>query len=653
MQLSVIIVNYNVRHFLGQCLLSVQKAMEGIDGEVWVVDNNSVDGSVNMIKNQFPWVKLIENKKNTGFSTANNQAIRESKGKYVLLLNPDTVVEENTFSKCLAFAADHPDLGGLGVKMIDGKGRFLPESKRALPTPWVSFYKIFGLAKLFPRSKKFGRYHLTYLDQNENHEVEILSGAFMLMSREALDKAGLLDEAFFMYGEDIDLSWRLIQAGFKNYYFSETQIIHYKGESTKKGSLNYVRVFYQAMIIFARKHFSSGGQRSFIFMIRMGVWMRALMAVGSRIWQKAFLPVTEALFIYSATFGIKEYWEYAHKLLKDDHPYPAAFDYLANPVYTLVFISFLAVAGAYKRPFRLRPLVTGAGAGFIAIATVSYLFPSINFSRMIVGLASLAVLLIGILLRGLVSLRETGSFFFSDNQRRRILIVGDETEATRITRLIQQELNYPVDIEGVVNVNEAVPSTLPNALGHFDRLDEIVRIFRIDEVVFANKSLSTQRIIQCMAQLGDEAVQYKIVPPDANYLVGPQVIHESLRAQPVHFILSSREIRIKKRLLDVAAGLLLLITFPLHFWLYRRPGHAWVNLLKVVGGKMHLVGYINASPAGLPPMRRGVLNMLHRVKGADQASEDHAQRLDSQYARLYSLELDLEILFKGFRRIGG
>lgn len=236
MKLSIVVVNYNVKYFLEQCLHSVFKASEQLETEVFVVDNRSVDGSVQMVREKFPQVKLIENQQNVGFSKANNQAIRQAKGEYILLLNPDTVVEDDTFEKITAFMDAHPDAGGLGVKMVDGKGKFLPESKRGLPTPAVAFYKIFGLAALFPRSKTFGQYHLTYLSNDEVHSVDVLSGAFMLLRRTALDKVGLLDESYFMYGEDIDLSYRLTQGGFCNYYFPHTRIIHYKGESTKKAA---------------------------------------------------------------------------------------------------------------------------------------------------------------------------------------------------------------------------------------------------------------------------------------------------------------------------------------------------------------------------------------------------------------------------------
>ena len=292
MRLSIIIVNYNVEHFLEQCLLSVRKACQGIEAEVIVVDNASVDGSVTMLRERFPEVILIDNKDNRGFSKANNQGITKSQGEYVLLLNPDTVVEEETFRTCIAFMDAHKDCGGLGIRMLDGKGNFLPESKRGLPTPEVAFYKIFGLSSLFPKSKRFARYHLGYLDENETHEVEILSGAYMFMRKSALDKVGLLDEDYFMYGEDIDLSYRLIKEGFKNYYLPEARIIHYKGESTKKTSVNYVFVFYNAMRIFARKHFSARHAKSFNKLIEVAIYARAGLSLVKRFFLRISSPFT-------------------------------------------------------------------------------------------------------------------------------------------------------------------------------------------------------------------------------------------------------------------------------------------------------------------------------------------------------------------------
>jgi GT2 family glycosyltransferase len=309
MKLSVIIVNYNVKYFLEQVLYSVRRAAEGLAVEVFVVDNNSVDESVAMVEEKFPEVILIANKDNPGFSIANNQAIRISKGEYVLLLNPDTVVEEDTFSKVIKFMDEHPDAGGLGVKMIDGSGTFLPESKRGFPSPWVAFCKTAGLSKFFPKSPTFNQYHLGYLDKNETHEIEVLSGAFMLMRKSVLDEIGLLDEAFFMYGEDIDLSYRIVKAGYKNYYFSDTTIIHYKGESTKKGSLNYVRAFYNAMIIFAEKHFEGEQAKLYVFMLKVAIYLKAFLTLVTNFFKKAIAPIFDIILIVAGMILLKDFWE--------------------------------------------------------------------------------------------------------------------------------------------------------------------------------------------------------------------------------------------------------------------------------------------------------------------------------------------------------
>lgn len=278
--LSIVIVNYNVCGFLEQCLLSLADAVKEMPHEIFVVDNASTDGSDTYIPRRFPQVKYIYNTGNVGFARANNQAMALSSGRYVLLLNPDTVVGESVLSEACRFLDDHPDAGALGVKMLDGDGRFLPESKRGFPSPWVSFCKIFGLAKIFPRSPRFGRYHLRYLDENEINRVDVLSGAFMLLRRSTLDRCGLLDEQFFMYGEDIDLSYRMTLTGRHNYYLP-LRIIHYKGESTKTESLRYVRIFYQAMLIFLRKHYPH--YKFFAqFSIRLAIYLRASAAAVRR-----------------------------------------------------------------------------------------------------------------------------------------------------------------------------------------------------------------------------------------------------------------------------------------------------------------------------------------------------------------------------------
>ena len=276
MKLSVIIVNYKVKHYLEQCLRSVAEASRGIAVEVIVVDNASGDGSVEYLRERFPDVTIIASEENLGFARANNLAIRNSHGQYVLLLNPDTIVAEDTFRDFISFMDSTPDAGGCGAYMLHTDGSFAPESRRGLPTPFVAFCKMSGLASLLPKSRTFGRYYMRYLNENEVNRIEIMSGAFMFLRRDALDKAGLLDEDFFMYGEDIDLSYRILKAGYNN-YFLPSRILHYKGESTVKSSYRYVHTFYRAMELFFNKHYA---HYSILLSlpIKLAIWGRAMLA---------------------------------------------------------------------------------------------------------------------------------------------------------------------------------------------------------------------------------------------------------------------------------------------------------------------------------------------------------------------------------------
>ena len=284
MDVSIIIVSYNVRYFLRQCLESVWNSVRksGLSVEVFVVDNNSSDHSVGYLRASFPAhrypnLNLIANTQNVGFGRANNQALQKATGRYVLFLNPDTIITEDTLSDCFGFAESHPDTGAIGVKMLSSRGTFSLESRRGLPTPWVAFCKMSGLCSIFPKSRWLGHYYMRYLDEREAAEIEIVSGAFMFCNHDALTRTGGFDEQFFMYGEDIDLSYRLLLEGYHNWYVP-TPIVHYKGESTQKGSYRYVHTFYKAMLIFFRKHF----RRTSIALtlpIQIAIILQALLAL--------------------------------------------------------------------------------------------------------------------------------------------------------------------------------------------------------------------------------------------------------------------------------------------------------------------------------------------------------------------------------------
>ena len=314
MKLSVVIVNYNVKYFLEQCLHSLEQAAMGIDHEVIVIDNASTDGSTEYITARFPKVKWMACRENNGFSKGNNIAIAHAKGEYILMLNPDTIVTKEAIEGCIAFMDNNADAGACGVYMLRTDGTFAPESRRALPTPFVAFCKMSGLSNLFPKSRTFGRYYMQYLDKEETNPIEIISGAYMMLRHKTIKKTGALDEDFFMYGEDIDLSYRILKSGYRNYYMP-LRILHYKGESTNKSSYRYVHTFYRAMQLFFKKHYS---HYSLIVSlpINIAIWTRALLAyVGNQFVHRKVTQETPS--INCIVLGSKQAIEEAGSILQE------------------------------------------------------------------------------------------------------------------------------------------------------------------------------------------------------------------------------------------------------------------------------------------------------------------------------------------------
>ncbi len=575
MKLSIVIVNYNVEFFLEQCLNSVLVAIKGIEAEVFVVDNSSVDGSVELVRNRFPWVKLIANTDNVGFSKANNQAILESTGEYVLLLNPDTLVQEDTFKKVCDFMDLHPDAGGLGVKMIDGKGNFLPESKRGLPTPAVAFYKIFGFSKFFPRSKRFGKYHLGFLDKEKNHEIDVLSGAFMMLRKSVLDKIGLLDEAFFMYGEDIDLSYRITLAGYKNYYFADTEIIHYKGESTKKGSLNYVYVFYNAMVIFARKHFSSRNAGLFSFFINVAIWFRASLAVANRFAKISWLPLLDILAISGLMWlSSNVYEQFSHKAL-DNTIIKVAF-----PLFAILWMVVLFFSSGYDRPFKISKLFKSSiYAAFIALVIYSLLPEEWRFSRLMILLGSSAALIYLVISRLFLKQLGIGIYGLSIEQHKRFILVGNQAELERLTLLVKSSYL------GEPEFFTLSPEDLP-------KLNDLVRLQRINEIIFSGKDLSARQIITQMTQVESNAVDFKIAPPESEFIIGSN----SIDSQGDYYLLEMSGIYTtsntrNKRLTDLLLSILFIAFSPILIFFQKKKMGFLSNLLFTLIGEYSWVGF--------------------------------------------------------------
>jgi len=650
MKLSIIIVNYNVEHFLEQCLHSVRKAVKNIPTEVFVVDNSSVDGSVEMVKKKFLEVKIIVNEKNVGFSRANNQAIKEAKGEYILLLNPDTVVQEDTFEKTVKFMDEKKDCGALGVMMLDGKGNFLPESKRGLPTPLVAFYKIFGLSFLFPKSKTFGKYHLGFLDKNKIHEVDVLAGAFMLVRKSVLDKIGLLDETFFMYGEDIDLSYRITQAGYKNYYFSETRIIHYKGESTKKSSVNYVLVFYNAMAIFAKKHFAKNQAKMFSLLIYFTIALRAGIAISKRFLKQIFVPLLDASILYAGLYFIKDYYEHNVKYVA----YPEKLVLLAFGAYVFIWLFSVFLSGGYDRPIRLQKIVRGIfwGTGII-LAMYALLPEEYRFSRALIligtGWATIAMLAT----RMLFHLFVIKDFILEGSTTKRLAIVGSEEEYKRVFSLVK-ESSLKSNFIGFVN-SENQESEIRNQesyLGKFSQLQEIIEIYKIDEVIFCSKNISSEKIIDAMSESN---IEFKIAPQGSFSIIGSNSIDTAgdLYTIDVNSVNKSSNRR-KKRIIDISISVICLSLLPVLIFVVKSPFSFIGNIFKVIFGFNSWIGYgevLNSEFRIQNYGRKGILSPADSLK-SNHVTPEVAERLNKIYAKDYSVRNDASIILKGIKNLG-
>jgi len=643
LKLSVIIVNYNVKHFLEQCLNSVFNSSKKIEVEVFVVDNHSVDGSCQMVKEKFQNVYLIENKENLGFSKANNQAIKIAKSEYVLLLNPDTVVEESTFEKIIEFMDSNAQAGGLGVKMIDGKGSFLPESKRGLPTPSVAFYKIFGISKIFPKSKTFNRYHLGFLNKEKIHEIEILSGAFMLLRKKALDKIGLLDETFFMYGEDIDISYRLILGGYKNYYFPETTIIHYKGESTKKGSINYVRMFYNAMAIFAHKHFSKGNANFFTFFITIAIWIRALFAIITRFIKNISTPLIDGIIIYSAFYFITKYWE--QYKYNGDGSYPIIFLNFVVPFYALLWVFSIFYLGGYLRPVKIKNVFKGIGLGTILILVFyALLSETMRFSRAILLIGTLLTFVLVPFFRFVLHFTKIKLFTLNKYRKKRIAIVGELDECNRVKQLLNiAKLQF--DIIGFVSVNGNNNELF---IGKTNELSEIVQIHKIDEIVFCSKDISSANVIKNMIALSAININYKIAGPESIAIIGSNSIDTAGDLYEIHLNSIAADInRRNKRLIDVILSIFLFAFFPIFVIIIKKPLQLIKNIALVMFGYRTWVGYSNSNNNLLPKLKQGIISPQISI-----IENNNSMQIDLMYAKDYKVSIDIICFFNKFKQLG-
>ena len=707
--LSVVIVNYNVRAFLEQALSSVTRAAEGLTVEIFVVDNGSADGSVEMLQDRFPDVRLIANRENVGFARANNQALRLACGRHVLLLNPDTIVQEDTLRTLLGFMAAHPEAGAVGCKILNPDGTFAPESRRAFPSPSVALYRMTGLNRLFPKSRRFGRYNLTYLPEDAVAEVDALSGSCMLVRRAALHAsraewekggtgewgngrmeegesdggdanhplpptpsrplsrslplslsqtgAGLLDEDFFMYGEDLDWCFRIQRAGWKIFYTPETQIIHYKGESTKKGELRYVRLFYGAMLRFAEKHFEQGPVWHLTWLLRLGIVTHALGLVVGRGLRRLALPLLDAVATYAVIMLVG-----LMRSAQTGTALSPLFLVAVAPIFALATVTGIASLRGYEhgRQTRLFPVLMGALLGGVGVAAASFFVKAIAFSRLVVLLGMPLVALALSAWRLAWQVRQMGP--------QRAVLVGGASEAQQLERLLDVHAQPPFILVGYVTPVEkgsasfeaSRTSALPR-FGPLRQLRDVVRLRRINHVVFATSVLSNTTVLEEVRGLRGLPVRCTMWTEHSDHLIGKASI-ASLKT-PAFVEAQEALVGLRNpaahRAFEITLALVGLLLHPL-VWLVARvrgPGSFVGRLARrtrqmpdVLGGRRALIGHRPEAPApaaawGLKP---GVFP-IENVLAPNLAEPEAARRVYGPYVRNRSFSLDWDILLQSMR----
>lgn len=641
MQLSIIVVNYNVKYFLEHCLLSVFRACEGLEAEVLVVDNASSDGSVDMVSARFPQAILMANTENVGFAKANNQAVAVAKGAYILYLNPDTILPEDALHKCYDYMQTHPNAGALGCRLVDGTGAFLPESKRGFPSAAVAFYKISGLSGLFPRSRRFNQYHVGYLSEHETHAVDVLVGCFMFCRKTVIDTVGSFDETYFMYGEDIDLSYRIKQAGFENVYFPETTVIHYKGESTKKGSLNYVRMFYQAMIIFAKKHFASSQKQAFVLLIQCAIYLRALLALVVRVFNIIKLPLLDAGVMLLALWSMKHLWV---TQVKTDTVYAPTLLWSFFSGYILVWLGTVFLSGGYDKPYKAARLMRGMlWGGIVTLAIYGLLPETVRFSRGITVLGALGATLLMVLVRWILQGLGIDSVAPDDTRRQRVLLVSD-AEGEQAVRQLWQQAHIEKQIIG--RIAPQSPDAR-HALGSLNELPQLAAMFQATEIIYVQSALSFQDIIHSMQACGT-FYEYKLHSAGTDSIIGSNSKNTAgdLYTTDIRYALATPAARRNKRLADISMALVGILLFPFLAFGLTQPLRWLPNMVQLLIGQKTWVGYVSQKP--FPPCKPYLL----ALDGGQLAPNDpRHESLIRWYAREYTVNDDIRRVLKHWRTL--
>jgi hypothetical protein len=635
--ISIVIVNYNVADALDNCLMSIHKANTGSRNlEIFVVDNNSVDNSVEMVEEKYPEVNLIVNRKNIGYAKANNIALKKASGKYILILNPDTILEEGTFEKMIAFAEKNEKAGAITSKLIRTNGKLDYACKRSFPSFKVALPRILGLSKIFPKSKTFGKYNLTYLDEDKTWEVEAICGAFMFIPLKVLNEVGYFDEDYFMYGEDLDLCFRIGKKGYRIFYYPEVHTIHLKGESTRKSNLSYARNFNGAMAIFVRKNFSS---TSFflIKILEVGILLRSFVSFMKRVLRLFLIPIFDfILLMIAGVAGVHIRFGF----------YPAGTLRLMIIFYAILWLALLVALGLYtrKKLLSLKDTFIAIITGFFVISSFNYFFKEIAYSReVIINFTIIAM----ILLSGWRLIALIFRFFKSKNitlKKVNLLVVGN--------RNLSQDLEDTL----VAKYNILYFRKNPDKKA-LKELSEFIEIKNIKEVLFSGESFSNKDILSLINSFEGRNVDFKIIPTGKELILSK--LHskiDDINLIEIEYNINNKLNIFLKRVFDLVVSTLLLI-FLYPFVVIRSKvskkqlsKHASKLLLlpKVFIGKYSLVGdpvWYEAKTGSAVIGKRGLTGIV-QVKYNERLTDEEVDNYSIYYAKNQSIPLDIEILLK-------
>ncbi len=615
--------------------------MQHIEGEIFVVDNNSTDGSKDFFLYKFPGVIFIWNEKNEGFSKANNRALLKASGEYILFLNPDTIIPEDCLEKCISFIETKNNNIACGVKMIDGSGKFLRESKRAFPSPATSLYKLAGLAYLFPKSRIFSKYHLGYLSENVTQEIDVLAGAFMMIPKKIMNAVGSFDENFFMYGEDIDLSYRIQKAGYKNFYFAESTIIHFKGESTKKGSLNYVRMFYNAMNVFVKKHYGGSKAALFIFFIQSAIILRAGLSALARFLKWIGLPVIDAAAIFMSFKAIKFFWS---NYIKSDVNYSSNLLSIAFPAFTLLFLAASYFAGLYDNGYKQSRLNKSTVTAMLVLLSAYSLLPeSYRFSRGILLFGSLLAFVLMTVIRWLL-LKLSIIEPTENNDTNQTIVAATKEEYEEVNKLLQQAGRHEKILGRITTEERKEPETI----GSLSQLSRLLKLYTVKEIIFCEGHLTFQKIIETVSKLPAH-IKVRLYGSGLATIIGSDNKNEtgSYISNGNIFLLGTSVSRRNKRLTDTLTALFFILTFPFHFIIKKRPLVFFRNVLHVLLFKKTFIGYA-ANENDLPPLKPGILTSTGLPAGMNTLPTDSLRTIDMLYAKNFDSLNDLKMIAKNY-----